>query len=331
MMRTLTRTAAAAAWLLLVTAIPLRAATPTEFYVNLLRRGVADVEVGEYQRAMTPLRIAAFGLVDSLEHYLTAQVYLTIAADRLGSETATREAARRALAAERIERRYATLQLPPSTRQAFEVAAKKVLGPSETAAMFNTLTVSAATSQTSSAPTAPAKADAQRTVLEKTNGSSEPVAPPAASTAQPRAQSPGPASEPAAPAPDPSLPSVVPVGASAIESLLDEATDALEAGRLADARRSLRTVLENANLPRTTLIRTGEGLYRARDFKGVLLAFRRASPLRSGEEPYRYYMAIAFYETGAFDSARLELAAAIPFIEVTPDVARYREKIEAAR
>ena len=77
-------------------------------------------------------------------------------------------------------------------------------------------------------------------------------------------------------------------------------------------------------------MRAAEGLYRARDFAGSLLAFSRVTPLREGEEPYRYYVAVALFETGQHARAQEELAAAIPFIELTPDVLEYRTRIENA-
>jgi tetratricopeptide (TPR) repeat protein len=78
------------------------------------------------------------------------------------------------------------------------------------------------------------------------------------------------------------------------------------------------------------LIRAAEGLYRARDFDGALTAFSKVGALRRGEEPYHYYLAVALYETGQYARAKAEMDAAAPFIEITPDVARYRSKIESA-
>jgi len=49
-----------------------------------------------------------------------------------------------------------------------------------------------------------------------------------------------------------------------------------------------------------------------------------------GEEPYRYYLAVACYETGQYGAAKRELASVLPFIEVTPDVALYQSRIAAA-
>jgi hypothetical protein len=72
-------------WTLFLVAIamsgPIHAATPTDFYLELLRRGVNEVEAGRNETAVTPLRLAAFGLLESIEHYETAQAYLVIALD----------------------------------------------------------------------------------------------------------------------------------------------------------------------------------------------------------------------------------------------------------
>src|SRR5204862_71324 len=59
-------------------------------------------------------------------------------------------------------------------------------------------------------------------------------------------------------------------------------------------------------------------------------AFERAAGFRKGEEPYHSYLAVSLYETGRYNAAKRELAAALPYIEVTPDIARYRIKIEGA-
>ena len=104
----------------------------------------------------------------------------------------------------------------------------------------------------------------------------------------------------------------------------------MTSAQLAEARRIYRSLLDAPGVARDTLIRAAEGLYRARDFDGALLAFSKLGSLRRGEEPYHYYMAVAYYETGQYARAKAELSAAVPFIEITPDVARYRGKIEGA-
>ena len=62
----------------LAVALPAAAATPSEFYLVMLRRGVSAYDAGRYDAAVAPLKIAAFGLLDSIEHYQIAQVHLAL-------------------------------------------------------------------------------------------------------------------------------------------------------------------------------------------------------------------------------------------------------------
>ena len=73
-----------------------------------------------------------------------------------------------------------------------------------------------------------------------------------------------------------------------------------------------------------------EGLYRSRDFPGAIRAFERAGAIGAGEEQYHYYYAVALYENGLYAPAKRELRAALPYIEIRPDVARYQTKIDGA-
>lgn len=453
-MRNLLRSCAVA-WLL-AAVTPVYAATPTEFYLSLLRRGVADVESGQYQRALRTLRIAAFGMVDYVEPYQTAQVYLAVASERLGMETAAGEAARRVLMAQRVEPRYLLLQLTPAVRTSFEAIARKSLGPGDLAMLLSTPSAapprqepaqvrsetpaSPDAQQDRTTPPAPVAAPSpapqiQAPAAHPTSAASEqkspevtevlfdqppdtkvaaqehaekagsvnrtgtgsslvetgtgppedarPVTPGVNRPVEPENRTPVPAAAPippagsdattsaakapapAAPAPvrstaaeppkaPPTPPGVSPPAAAAptekpatapvparpvappaaapvvVQSRLAEASRALEESRLADARAIYRPLLDVASLERETMIRIAEGLYRARDFAGALEAFGRLGELRNGEEPYRYYLSVALYETGQYGRAKKELSAALPFIELTPDVVRYRAKIEGS-
>ena len=111
---------------------------------------------------------------------------------------------------------------------------------------------------------------------------------------------------------------------------LADAERAITAGDLAAARAIYSSRLETPQLPHGDLLKIGEGLYRSRDFRGAVRAFVRAGTLTKGEEPYRYYLAVSLYESGQYAAAKRELAAALPFVERTPDVERYRVKIEGA-
>jgi tetratricopeptide (TPR) repeat protein len=383
--------------------LPLAAATPSEFYSSLLRRGVAAYDSGRFEEAAQHLRYAAFGYVDSIEAYQTAQIYLALAHDRLNEQDRVREAARRVLVAERIERRYARVTVPPAVRTAFEKVAARVLTSAELAALRGTgelppappvqsplrttttgtatqpvqpppvrsTTTTASTTppvtvdrvevevtkpaqtqpQTSQQPAATRNTTAQPT---QTQASSTSTQQPRPATTQPvqtpqgtqrgtnnNASNATPAQpRPATTAPvtaQPRLPAATPATtrptytASEAATRFANAERALTTSNLAEARRIYRELLASANAAdHATAVRIAEGFYRARDFAGALASFERAGTLRRGEEPYRYYVAVALYETGQYERARRELAAALPYIEVTADVERYRLKIQSA-
>lgn len=396
---------------LICTSLPVAAATPSEFYASLLRRGIAAYEGGRFDVAARHLRFAAFGYVDSLEAYQTAQVYLALTHDRLGEQDRVREAVRRVLQAERIERRFAGLQLPASVRAAFDKLASTVLSPGELAGLRGTAelppaavipsrvrtttTGTATTPQTAQTqpPAAQQPPPASTTVTETTTPpvvvdridvevttaqtpasqpaetqppaapstttgpatqtqqpvtpqavapQTSPQTPPAQNTTvtTPQAQPETPRTTTIPPAqpvitpntpPRPAEPRAVTYSAAELAVRFAAAERALVTSNLAEARRIYRELLASTNAAaHATAIRVGEGLYRARDFAGALAAFERAGPLQRGEEPYRYYIAVALYETGQYDRAKRELAAVLPYIEVTPDVDRYRSKIQNA-
>jgi hypothetical protein len=114
-----------------------------------------------------------------------------------------------------------------------------------------------------------------------------------------------------------------------ITQQLAAADRALGSGDLNGSRKFYQQLL-GETLTHEQALRVAEGLYRARDFSNVIRAFDRAGALKRGEEPYRFYLAVALYETGKIAAAKKELAAALNYIELTPDVARYRDKIEGA-
>ena len=330
-------------WTLLLVAtasVPLWAATPTDFYVDLLKRGVADVEAGRNESAVVPLRLAAFGLIDSIEHYQTAQAYLVVAHDRLNQPEAAREAANRIVAAERIERKFAALRLPETIRSAFTTSAKKILPATDMAVL--TAPPAAApkpiTPQPQAQPQTSAKVpqgDAtKKPVVESPSRpvDEKPATTPASTSSTTRRPEDSTTPKTTPPKPTPPAPKPAPVKpAIDVPARLAAGERTLVAANLADARKIYRELLEAGGHDHATWIRVAEGLYRSRDFGGALTAFQSVGTLRPGEEAYRYYIAVASYETGQYDRAKRELAAALPFIEITPDVQRYRAKIDGAR
>lgn len=346
-------------------AAPATAATQSEFYSNLLRRGVSSYEATRYPDAAKQLRIAAFGLVDAIEQYQLAQIYLTLTYDKLGQNDKAREAAHRVTVAERVERKYAANPASQTVRSAFEVVAARLLTPAEIAMLRGGSVpappqqskpqvtppqqISAAPAQTAAKPPAPAPkpaapkpqpvqqlpqsattTSAPQTVATKPVVKPAPATPPVTPPATPPATAGrgGPV-EPARQAASPPAPR--PLSATEINTRLATAERALSGADLTEARRAYRELVAAPGLDHDALIRVAEGLYRSRDFASALNAFTRVGALRRGEEPYRYYIAVAAYETGDHARAKKELAAALPYIEITPDVARYRTRIEGAQ
>ena len=303
------------------------AVNPADFYLELLSKGVVEFNDGRYAESVELLRVAAFGLLDAPNHYQTAQMYRALAAERLNDSGSARDAVRRVLAAERVQRTYKTLALPDSVRASFETLAKKALTASELAML-----TSAPPQQQAAPPESKPPAQKPVSPPAKTTTPPQTTTPPKQVKAEPK-QEPkqDPKQEPKQ-EPKPSKPAPSNAPAPAPRDLTQSFASgerALVAGNLAEARRVYRAMLDGP-LTHEQAVKAGEGLYRARDFAGVINAFERAGALRKGEEAYHFYLAVAYYETGRIASAKKELAAALDYIEMTPDVARYREKIQNA-
>lgn len=358
------------------------AAAGDGFYENLYRRGLARYAEGNFAAAAGDFRIAAFGDVESVDRFETAYAYIAAASLKVGRTDDARAAVRRIMAAEKVDRHYASLPLPADVREAVENAARTLL-PREEYALWRSgvpsgsanaaVTTTAATQPAPRAavttpapvvatspadtprvapPSAPIRneppplaASAPSSAAAKSNRAPQPTVavrdtPPAAqptSQPQPRVETPQPQTQPriATPQPEPLAETSQPKSGAAkrnasIESLINDGDRAVAAGDLEAARYAYRAALLLPALPHGAALAIGTGLYRARDFRGALDAFARAGVLSGDEQHYRYYRAVALYETGSYGEAKRELAAALPFLDVTPDVARYQMKIEGA-
>jgi len=100
-----------------LTAIP---AFAQSFYESRFQNGVVDFNRASYARAVDELRVAAFGRVDDIPAYETAEIYLAVANDKLDRVEDARLAALKVAQAEQIKPSYAALQLPAELRTAFE-------------------------------------------------------------------------------------------------------------------------------------------------------------------------------------------------------------------
>lgn len=354
----------AAAMLIACLGATVQAAPATDFYSTLLRRGVAAFDAGKHTEAVHNLRIAAFGFVDALDQYQIAQTYLALAHGGLGDESNARDALKKIVAAERQNGRFAVLELPGAVREAIHALAARLLTPMDVAILRQPARVETARA-TQPQRASPSQNAPQARTQTQTTSAPRPVevspasttppqtrqAVPPAATQTPARPTPPPVTEPvrerqsstppappreAAPAtPDRTTapaPAPRPGRLSESETIkrLANADRALSTSKLSESRAIYRELLERGTLSRPQLLRVAEGLYRSRDFEPALEAFERLGALGEGEEPYRYYVAVALYETGRYARAKEVLRSALPFIEVTPDVARYQAKIEGA-
>lgn len=126
------------------------------------------------------------------------------------------------------------------------------------------------------------------------------------------------------PAPSPG----VTLTGSAALTTLRQAEELAAAGDLVAADALYVRLANDPNVPREVLAESAVGLYRIGSYEASVAAFRRMGAFARGEEDLRYYFAVSLYESGAYRDAQRELACALPFIEITDDVARYRLKIE---
>jgi hypothetical protein len=99
-------------------------------------------------------------------------------------------------------------------------------------------------------------------------------------------------------------------------------------GDLEAANAIYQRVANTENAPRELIAEAAVGMYRTGAFRNSAAAFKRLGLFAKGEEDLRYYNAVALYEIGKYQEAKKELACALPYIQLTEDVSRYRAKIE---
>ncbi|HEV7572898.1 MAG TPA: hypothetical protein VGQ21_15475 [Thermoanaerobaculia bacterium] len=296
------------------------AASDDDFYQRLYQRGMTHFAAADYASAFTELRSAAFGFVERVEQFEIAQSYACVAAHRLGHDSDARDSLMRLVTAEKVQPHYRSIKLPGDVRTEVDAVAAKLLTKEEAAllgvsgAATTQVIVPTPTKQPNVAVTAPRKGGPDAPAADDAHvaAGKMPAVP-----AQPKSPPPVPK-----PAPSPAV--------GNMDIALADAQRAIDGGDIDRARSIYNELSTSPSLSHSVALRVAEGLYRVRDFAGAAKAFARAGAIGRGEEGYHYYYAVALYETGRYANAKRELAAALPYIEVTPDVTRYRTKIEGA-
>jgi tetratricopeptide (TPR) repeat protein len=308
---------------------------------DLLANGQAEFRAGQFEQAVVNLSAAAEGFQTArmFERYETALVYLALAQARSNRESDTLETIVRLAAAERVEPHYATLTLGPDVADFPALAAR--LAPAQLPAN-NSASVTEDTSlplpvvrpkamaapepQPCDCPTAldlERQLAAQRAADQK--AADERVA------AVQRAAEERIAALRTASAPQPAPQNVVVRPAITDGSSADSlrrAAELAERGDVAGASDIYERLLMSSSSSRETLVEVATGFYRLGVYDRARYAFDRVGELRRGEEDLRYYKAVSLFETGDYHDARKEIACALPYLEVTNDVAHYSEMID---
>ena len=317
---------------------------------DLLARGQAAFRAGKYDQAIADLTTAAdsFASSSQLARYETALVYLTLAYARTNRETDATEMITLLAASERVEPHFATLTLAPETSDFAALAERLAPGQLTIAAQEDTSAPLPAVTP-KAAPVVEAQPQpqpqpcvcpagvtqleleqqlaAQRAADQK--AADERVAALQRAAEERIAALRSAALQPANPQPQTSVvvqPRAAVVDAGAADSLR-RAEELGDRGDVAGAAEMYERMLASPSASRETLVEIATGFYRIGVYDRARYAFDRIGELQRGEEDLRYYKAVSLFETGDYYDARKEIACALPYLEVTGDVAHYRDMI----
>jgi tetratricopeptide (TPR) repeat protein len=307
-----------------VSAVPLVAQS---FYDARFDSGLSDFNRSQYASAVDALRVAAFGYVDDIARYETAEIYLALANDKLDRDGDARLAAAKIVQAEQIRPSYSSLSLPASVRTTFNALLPALISRDELARIpaFAGLSSENITPRRSSTKVPmPLKTPNVAVTVGKKGENPEP--PPA----HPQTAAPVPLPPPIAlplPAPVQSPPPPAPP-ASVIEQVA-AADRMVAAGNVVGARAELRRIAANPNLQRDERQALARSLSQAALYAESSAQYRKTYPLKPGEESHMFYEAVNRYELGDYRLARDLITRALPALPQTPEILAYRDRILA--
>jgi len=110
-----------------VSGVSASAQTAPNFYGGVLERGKVAYAAGQYESAAKYFEIAAFGFLESLPEYETAEIYLALSRHQSGNDDGARAAIEAVMRAEQVAPTYRTLALDPKIRNSFEAVIASVL------------------------------------------------------------------------------------------------------------------------------------------------------------------------------------------------------------
>jgi len=331
---------------------------------DLLARGRASYDAGRYADAVKDLSAAADAIVtpaqmqqyvsggkfEELPKFETAVIYLAMSYAKLGRDADAREQIQRLVAAETIAPTYASLsldadvagfedlvrRLSPATMLAWKGGAPGVPLAAEPVPQrgMPAPTQAAAPTQTTLTPDQQRELD-QRIANARAEFEKEAEQRIAAARAEIERQADQRIAAERIAIERETEQQIAAIRAAAAQEVAHTTVATVRraegmalAGDVEDANAMYARLLKTPNPPRELIASVATGFYRTADYTGALRAFQRLGTFARGEEDLRYYKAVALYETGSYAEAKKELECALPFIELTDEVNRYREKIE---
>jgi len=335
---------------------------------QLLQQGVSSYRAEKFDEAVTNLSAAAqaFLAPEKMQAYVstgkfedlgsleTALVYLALAHSRQGRDDEARAAILRIATAERIAPAFAGLQLGPD-KPVFEALSARLVSNARAAVIATTAPAPAAVapavaapapSEALAAPSPQATSLAQQSLSDRERVINEMIAQERSriereaeariASVQREADQRVATAERTADARIAAIrleveqqrtPVMPPMTPREYLGALRDATTLAAQGYAREANLLFKR-LTTSDAPREVIAEAGVGLYRTGAHRDAAEAFRRMGMFSRGEEDLRYYYAVSLYETGNYADARRELACALPYIEATDEVARYRVRIE---
>ena len=322
------------------------AADASPFYVDMLHRGIATYEKGQYARAADQLRIAAFGFVDELPRYETAQLYLILIGDKLHRPDDTRLAAQKLAAAERLQSVYASLPVDAAMRREVEQLLPSLLTAEELSALPSLSAI--ALRRTRNWNEVVDLYSDVRTRRRLTNDEQAALFSALVQTGRindaigmrallPPALLTSPAIASALAKVPAQVSSATPMSSSSgtnggdVNAQLAEADRALGEARFGAARQ-IYLRLSQQNAPsRAVNLEIARGLHRASALKESTAMYQRLYPLKAGEEPHMFAEAVNRFEMGDLPTARVLVGRALSGLSRTAEVSFYLPRIESGR
>jgi hypothetical protein len=316
------------------------------FYTKMLQRGITAFQKGEYARAIDLLRVGAFGMLDEIPQYETAQIYIVLATEKLHRLEDAQAAARKFAEAERIAPSYASLTVDAAVRRDFDQLMPKLL-TQEQLAVLPALSPIALRSTKNGSEVIDLYTDVRtrrRLTIDETqslfnalvqaghiNDASgmRPLLPPAV-IASP-AMAPALAKVPVQAASAPPMTSGAQNGNGDINGQLKDADRAVAEARFGAARQIYFRLAAHIPSSRALALEVARGLHRTSALSESSILYQRLYPLQRGEEQHMVAEAVNRYELGDVPTARLLLGRAMTGAPRTPELSFYLPRIESGR